>query len=74
MESLEFNSYFLNRPVFIGWERIVIPKGDRIFKIVCHFKLYDEFYIIIRPIDNLKEEVFKEIMVKLYEIKSITLV
>ena len=68
MTYSSFDAYFLNKSVLIGWERIVIPKGDRIFKILSLFQLYNETYIIIKPIEEQKE-----IMIKLCEIKSITL-
>lgn len=75
MSALLFNTYFMHKNVLINWERVIIPNGARVFKIVNHFNLYNESYVVIAPIDKLTDKIIcKEILVKLYDIKSITLV
>lgn len=61
---------FLNKPVKIFWERIVIPEDTAVFKIFSTFQLNDEIFVIIYPFIDGKI-LGKERLVRLNDIKSI---
>jgi len=66
--------FFINRPVKIIWERDVIPQSDKIFKIIKIIELNSEIFVVIDASDNYGKAAKKESLIRLSDIRSITLI